>query len=316
MALKVEKCGILNFLQQARSRLLGFRAKPERGAKSEIELWLENCPFTAAPSTTWSLETTAVLIKWASEARWSYSEEIKILVSPDEPQGPPWLEPLYKIARYHSAIKSMVKLAAKQPELLADSRIQELKAPNTRRFTLQNEKSPLQSAVRRLLQENSSLTMERLQRHFGTEDVEVKLRKACRLDLTLHAEMQLLVFYADKPSLTPLMRFIGTSKKACFLCYEYLRLHPIKLRVSACHQKIYPSWMPPPYHPIPRQYKSATFTDLSRSIEKLARRELQTALNAPRRPANKDSTAGPSLTITATEPSGMELQRRANARGT
>lgn len=300
IAERVEKRGIRNFLREAHSRLLTGQVKPETWAKPGLRLWLESCPFTAASLQTWSPATIATLIDWASQARWLYSEQLQSLLGLDDAQKPPWLDSLHKIARYHSAIKSMVKLAAKQPEALAGIHIREVKAPNSRPFSLFNEKAPLQAAVKSLVGEDSGMTMEQLEKHLGTQDVEVQLRRACRLNLTLHAEMQIVVFYEGNPSSAPRMPFIGTSKKACFLCHEYLLQHPLRLQVSACHQKIYPSWMPPPYYPIPGRFKSTPFVKLSKNIEQLTKRELKTALTVPRRPRNQDSTAGPSLTITAT----------------
>lgn len=243
----------------------------------------------------------AMLINWASQARWLYSEQLQSLLRLLDAQEPPWLDSLHKIARYHSAIKSMVKLAAKQPGVFSAIHIREVEAPSPLYFSLSNEKTPLLAAVKNLVGADSGTTMEQLEKHLGTHKVETQLRRACRLDLTLHAEMQIVVFYEGNPSLVPQMPFIGTSKKACFLCHEYLLQHPLRLQVSACHQKIYPSWMPPPYYPIPGRFKNPPFVKLSRDIEQLTKRELKTVLTAPRRPRNQDSTAGPSLTITATE---------------
>jgi hypothetical protein len=243
----------------------------------------------------------AKLINWASQARWHYSEQLQSLLGTDHMEKPPWLDSLHKIARYHSAIKSMVKLAVKQPEVFADIRIREVRAPDSCSFSLHNEKNPLLAVVKKLVKEDSGMTMNQLQKHLGKQDVETLLRRACRLNLTLHAEMQIVVFYEGNPSSAPRMPFIGTSKKACFLCSEYLLQHS-RLQVSACHQKIYPSWMPPPYYPIPGRFKSTPFLKLSKRIEQLTKRELKTALTAPRRPTNQDSTAGPSLTMTATIP--------------
>jgi len=302
---RVEKRGIRNSLQEAHSRLLAGQVKPETRAKPGLKLWLESCPFMAASLQTWSPATLAMLIDWASQARWLYSEQLQSLLGLDDTQKPPWLDSLHKIARYHSAIKSMVKLAAKQPEVFASIHIQELKAPKPRPFSLSNEKAPLLAAVKSLVTEDSEMTMEQLEKHLGTQDVEARLRRACPLNLTLHAEMQIVVFYEDNPSSAPQMPFIGTSKKACFLCHEYLLQHPLRLQVSACHQKIYPSWMPPPYYPTPGRFKSTPFAKLSKRIEQLTKRELKTALTAPRRPRNYDSTAGPSLTTTASVPTGL-----------
>jgi len=248
-----------------------------------------------------------MLIDWASKARWVYPDQVQSLFKLTGAQKLPWLDSLHKIARYHSAIKSMVKLAAKQPEVFTRIRILEIQAPKQRQFSLPpKEKTTLLEAVKSLVGKESGVIMEQLEKHLATDDVEWKLRKACRLDLTLHAEMQLVVFYEGEPGSAPQMPFIGTSKKACFLCHEYLLQHPLRLQVSACHQKIYPSWMPPPYYPIPGKFRSPPFTKLHRRIEQLTKRELKTSLTAPRRPKNQDSTAGPSLTITATAPTGLE----------
>jgi hypothetical protein len=242
----------------------------------------------------------ATLINWASQARWTYSEQLQSLLGLLDMQKPAWLDSLHKIARYHSAIKSMVKLAVKQPEVLTGIHIEEVQAPSSRRFPLSNEKAPLLAAIKNLVGDDPETIMEQLEKHWGTQDVEAQLRKACRLTLTLHAEMQLVLFYEGNPSLAPQMKFIGTSKKACFLCHQYLLLHPLKLQTSACHQKIYPSWMPPPYYSAPGQFINKPFGRLSKNIEQLLKGELRTALTAPRRPKNQDSTAGPSLTVTTT----------------
>ena len=300
----IEKRGIRNSLRDARSRLLTGQVTPETRAKPELRIWLESCPFAAASPQTWGPNTMAMLIKWASQARWVYSEQLQSLLAFDDTQKPLWLDTLYKVARYHSAIKSMVKLAAKQPEILAGIQIREIKAPNPRPFSIFNDKTPLLAAIKKLVGEDSEMIIEQLEKHLGTDDAEARFGRACHLDLTLHAEMQLIVFYEGNPSLAPRMPFIGTSKKACFLCHEYLLRHQLRLQVSACHQKIYPSWMPPPYYPIAGKFKSPPFEKLSKHIEQLTKRELKTALNAPRRPKNLDSTAGPPLTTTATRLTG------------
>lgn len=316
MAEKVEKRGIRNSIREANSKLLAGQVKLEAGVKSGLKTWLEICPFTAASTQTWSSGTLAILIDWASQARWLYSEHLRVLLDFDHTRKPPWLDSLYKIARYRYAIRAMVKLAAKQPEVFAAIRIQEVKAPDSRSFSLSKDRNPLLTAVKALLKEDSGIVMEQLEKHLGTRDVEGKLRRKCHQNLTLHAEMQIIVFYEGNPSSAPQMRFIGTSKKACFLCHEYLLRHPLGLRALACHQKIYPSWMPPPYYPVNGRFRSPPFVKLSKSIEQLTRRELKTALTAPRRPKNQDSTAGPSLTLTAVVPMGLTAGPSAQAQTT
>ncbi|KAF4943638.1 hypothetical protein FSARC_14866 [Fusarium sarcochroum] len=300
LAEKVEKRGIQVLLRQAPSKPVTHQDNSETSAELDFRLWLEKCPFRALPSQTWNSATVALLIDWASQARWIYSEQLQNLLGLHQSEKPLWLKNLHKIARYRSAIKSMVKLAVKEPDVFTDIRIQGVMAPGTSSFSLTGEKKPLLAVVKNAVREDLEMTMEKLEKHLETQDIEARLRRSCRLDLTLHAEMQLVVFYEGNPEHLPRMLFIGTSKKACFLCHRYLLKHQLRLQVSACHQKIYPSWMPPPYYPLPRQYKSLAFVKLAREIEQLMKKDLKTALTAPRRPRNYDSTAGPSLTQTAT----------------
>lgn len=300
MAEKIEKRGIRISLQEARSRILAGKTKLGEADEAELIYWLERSPFDAVSPHTWSCTRIKALIDWASQGRWRYPASLSEALGFNRKQQPIWLDSLHKIARYHSAVKSMVKLAMKQPAIVADISLCDVEAAEQRPFALRNGKRHLEEIVKYLVKGDAAVTMERLEGRLGTHDVETKLVKACQLKLTLHAEMQMVVFYEGNPHLIPQMRFIGTSKKACFLCYEYLFQHPIRLQVSASHQKLYPTWMPPPYYRIPGRFKNAPFLKLSRKVELVTRQELKSSLTAARRPNNLDSTAGPSLTITAT----------------
>ncbi|KAF4960870.1 hypothetical protein FGADI_703 [Fusarium gaditjirri] len=313
IAERIEKRGIRRFLQKTKSGIRDSQLQSEM-----FRSWLENCPFTASSSLikNWTCATIVRLIHWASEARWHYAEQLRTLLKPDESQNQAWLDNLHKVARYHSAIKSMVKFAVKEPSIFAKIIIRPINAPYPRRFKFPNDKAPLLALVRTLVGKDTESTMEKLAQHLGTQDVEARLRRACRLELTLHAEMQIIVFYESNPGLAPHLRLIGTSKKACFLCDKYLRHHPLRLRASACHQKIYPSWMPPPYYKASGKLTNLPFIKLSGDIEKLTSQDLKAALTAPRRPPNYDSTAGPSLTLTATVPTELRSLRRTQVEST
>ncbi|KAL5608678.1 hypothetical protein FOVSG1_003359 [Fusarium oxysporum f. sp. vasinfectum] len=313
IAERIKKRGILQFLQKTQSEVHDSQLQSEK-----LRIWLENCPFTASPSLiqNWTGATTVKLIHWASEARWHYAEQLRTLLKLDESQSQAWLDNLHKVARYHSAIKSMVKFAVKEPGIFVKIVIRPINAPNPCRFKFPKDEAPLLAVVRTLVGKDINMTMEKLEKHLGTQDVEARLRKACRLELTLHAEMQIVVFYEGNPGLAPHLRLIGTSKKACFLCDKYLRHHPLRLQASACHQKIYPSWMPPPYYNVPGKSTQLPFIKLSGDIEKLTKHELKAALTAPLRPPNYDSTAGPSLTLTATVPTELRSLRKSQAKST
>ncbi|GKU22722.1 unnamed protein product [Fusarium langsethiae] len=297
---RVQKRGLRSFLQNAQPRM-----NEGRVSSNQFRLWLENCPFTGSPPQDWGKENLAMLIHWAAQARWHHAEQLETLLALEESRNNAWLNCLHKIARYYSAIKSMVKVAVKESEIFVNISIHEIAAPNPRLFKFPHDEAPLFTIIRKLVGQDAHSTMEQLKERLGMEDVEARLHRACRLKLTLHAEMQLVVFYEGNPEHAPRLRFIGTSKKACFLCNKYLSQHSLNLQVSACHQKIYPSWMPPPYYKTPGRSWSINFMKLGDAIETLTARELKTSLSAPRRLGNYDSTAGPSLTMSATVPTEL-----------
>jgi hypothetical protein len=305
---RVQKRGLRSFLQSTQPRISEGRVRSQ-----QFRLWLEKCPFTGSPPHDWSKANLAMLIHWAAQARWHHAEQLETILRLDNSGNQAWLNCLHKIARYHSAIKSMVKLAVKESEIFVDISIREITAPNPRPFKFPYDGDPLFKVVHRLVGDDAHSTLEQLKKRLGTQDVEARLRKACRLNLTLHAEMQIVVFYKGNPECAPRLRFIGTSKKACFLCNKYLSQNSLSLQVSACHQKIYPSWMPPPYYKAPGKHWSINFTKLSDAIETLTGRELKTGLSTAHRLGNYDSTAGPSLTMSATIPT--ELRSLPDAQG-
>jgi hypothetical protein len=135
--------------------------------------------------------------------------------------------------------------------------------------------------------------------------------------LTVHAEMQLLSFYDHNPHLTPRLLFMGTSKKACYLCYEFISRHPLSIGVSASHQKLYPTWMPAPCFSAVRKKHKNMLWEFSRHLEETTVRDLGNRLGITR-PYNLDSTAGPSLTTTGSiftdfGSQGLSLRGRAGS---
>jgi hypothetical protein len=302
---KLEKGGFRRFIQLAISKLSGSDCNEEILEEPGFGHWIKTCPFPAASPSCPGTSQLISLVKWASQARWTYSKHLQALLALGPTTTPPWMESLYKLARYWAAIKSMVKLAMKQPGVFASIHVQGVEAPAQQAFSLVRETAPLRTALKRLVKKDCEITMDNLAQRWETDDVEAKLRKACRLKLTLHAEMQLLEFYDRNPALVPQLRLMGTSKKACYLCQEFLLRHPLHIRVSACHQKVYPTWMPPSCQDIPKEARNKLLWNFSKHIEQVTVRELRTGLAASRRPRNKDSTAGPSLTVTATVPTDV-----------
>ncbi|KAF3801494.1 hypothetical protein GCG54_00014708 [Colletotrichum gloeosporioides] len=246
-------------------------------------------------------------IKWASKARWTYSEQLESFFGTEKEELPEWLQHIYKLGRYYVATKAMLKLASKQPDVFTSIHVEPVEAPEQVKFTLGNQRDPLLTVLKKITTADPVELRDKLGQTWFTADPEKKLRQACHMTLTVHAEMQLLSFYDHHPHLTPRLLFMGTSKKACYLCHEFISRHPLTIGVSASHQKLYPTWLPAPCSSAVRKKHKALLWEFSRHLEQTTARDLETRLGI-RRPISKDSTAGPSLTTSWTDSIGSWTQ--------
>ncbi|KAG8161159.1 hypothetical protein KVR01_009423 [Diaporthe batatas] len=270
--------------------------------------WVRNLPLLVSTNSKWEPSELVSHIKWASRARWIYSEQLEMLFGFEDGKPPPWLKYIYKLGRYYAATKAMLKLAVKQPHIFTHIHIAPVKAPEPQSFSLGQQRTPLVTIVKKITKADPGHLIEKLGQTWLTNDPEERLRRACRMMLTVHAEMQLLSFYDHNPHLTPRLLFMGTSKKACYLCHEFMSRHPLTIGVSASHQKLYPTWMPAPCSSAVRKRHKVLLWEFSRHLEQTTARDLETRLGIQRRPFNLDSTAGPSLTTTGTVSTGFWFQ--------
>lgn len=265
--------------------------------------WICNLPLLSSLDSGSDCADLIHHIKWASEARWVYSEQLESFLAPQNEELPVWLKTIYKLGRYQTAAKTMVKLAIKQPAVFTGIHIEPVQAPERTRFSLGKEQLPLLNVLKKITKTNAEELKERLSQIWLTKDPELRFRQACRIENTVHAEMQLLSFYDHDPSFTPRLLFMGTSKKACYLCHEFMSRHPLAISMSATHQKLYPTWMPAPCSSAVRKKHKVLLWEFSRHLEQVTARDLETRLGI-RRPNTMDSTAGPSLTSSWTESTG------------
>src|SRR5438034_3878223 len=91
---------------------------------------------------------------------------------------------------------------------------------------------PLTCVLRRVVGNNAEECLSRLGRLWNTADPESYFRDACPLDLVTHAEMQLVSFYDHNSRCKPTFRFIGVSKKSCYLCRMFLTNHSEGFNIS------------------------------------------------------------------------------------
>ncbi|KEY64922.1 hypothetical protein S7711_03912 [Stachybotrys chartarum IBT 7711] len=293
-------------------------AYQEEYKSSSFSHWISSLPSLLSLAVDAGPVTLLPHIKWASRARWAYSKQLTSFLSSSQADMPQWVNIIYKLGRYYAATQAMVKLASKQPELFRSIRIEPVECPTSEAFLLK-DKNALTSLLTRLgRKDDVDDLVSKLGRFWFMDDPEGFLRKnpeayfrkKCNHTLTVHAEMQLLAFYDSRPELSLRLLFMGTSKKACYLCEKFLLQHRLKMIVSAGHQKIWPSWMPPPSSSqLLQQTYRKILLDMKRDLEKTAARELEGELGR-RRPPNLDSTAGPPISFTSKSSTApMTLER-------
>jgi hypothetical protein len=236
-------------------------------------------------------------IKWAQKAKSHYRDLLIFAFSRGDQLLPRWAQIVFKLGRYGIAAKALVRTACKIPALFNPILVEPVVAPPLAQFVLRDEEAPLSCVLRRLGQSNLDDTIHRLASIWGTNTPEPYFRRSCPPNLIAHAEIQIVNFYDHNPLRAPRLRFIGVSKKTCYLCFIFLAAHHSGFYVSSCHQKMYLSWIPPPAtsNNVYRQNKTIT-KDMSTKMEDIARQSLLDRGIGRRLPVPADSTAGISLT--------------------
>ncbi|KFY98359.1 hypothetical protein V500_01724 [Pseudogymnoascus sp. VKM F-4518 (FW-2643)] len=256
-------------------------------------------------------------IREAQDARRDYSSILQAASATQTGTLPHWVSLILKLGRYGVASRAMVQLALEFPSLFNPMIVEAVSPPPKVPFIADG--TALNSVLRRVVAGREIEYSSRLARIWGSGDPESKFKTACPTRLTVHAEAQLACFYDHHPERNP-FRFIGVSKKTCYLCFKFLALHPGSFNVSSSHQKLYVSWTLPPTdnRETRARYKSISI-GICQVMEHAARKELEQRLGATHRPVPADSSAGVSLSG-LTEHSGvaapersMTLKRKASA---
>ncbi|KJF60364.1 uncharacterized protein CIMG_10488 [Coccidioides immitis RS] len=189
-------------------------------------------------------ELLAHYIKLARDVKHNYLELLNAAFSTDTIRCPKWIPIIFKLGQYGIAPRAFIQLAIEFPGLFNPMIVNAIAAPA--KVPLQRGDVSLGLALQRLVGENQSRYVSCLTQVWGGTDPEAHFRHQCPDALAIHAEMQLAGFYDLRVERTPSFWFIGVSKKSCYLCDRFLAIHPNSLHTSACHQKLYLSWVPPP----------------------------------------------------------------------
>ena len=151
-----------------------------------------------------------------------------------------------KLGRYKASCYTLISLARKYTEVFKSIDVQTVSPPVREPFALpENPETGLSKVASELVGNTTDEASQSLRKKTGLSAQKL-LTKYEELYLgrpQIHAEIQLVKFYEENPSINP-PRFIGSSKKACHLCNMFLEVHG-KFTVSKSCQNLYPRWTVP-----------------------------------------------------------------------
>ncbi|KAL8823912.1 MAG: hypothetical protein Q9191_005451 [Dirinaria sp. TL-2023a] len=148
-------------------------------------------------------------IQWAQDAKRYYVEFLKAAFSTTAQTLLRWIYTIFKLGRYGIAFKALAQFASEVPSLFNPLIVEIVTASAKTRFAVQKDKIPLTCVLRRVVGGHEEEYLSRLARIWNTEDSETYFQKACSLNLTVHAEMQLVSFYDYNHEHKPPFRFLA-----------------------------------------------------------------------------------------------------------
>ncbi|RFU33074.1 hypothetical protein B7463_g3295, partial [Scytalidium lignicola] len=149
------------------------------------------------------------IVKWAEKGRKSYINYLKAAYPTENKLLPGWICRILKLGRYSIASRALVRLAIEDPALFSPMVIALVEAPQKIKPAI-SEEMTLSAILKRTIGDRVEQFLPRLASVWGEQDVETYFRNLRnKLDLTVHAEMQLVRFYDDNPDCSPIFPFIG-----------------------------------------------------------------------------------------------------------
>jgi hypothetical protein len=190
------------------------------------------------------------------DAVWRLSQTINlpeiiaaVPVSPEftEEEKKRLLNLFLKVASYHSASLYLYKETQKL-DALRNARVESIDLSDDifKRGPADSVGSTLSSCLSRFIQPSgSNAGLDTICQYLNMKPSQAKGKfrqwfSSASEDAKIHAEIQIVTWYDLHPSPHP-PRVISSSKDACFLCNEFIRLHG-QYHVPGSHGRLYPAW--------------------------------------------------------------------------
>lgn len=248
------------------------------------------------------------LVARASEFRHSSSDPLLDQMIVGTTDWCHWHMIRHYVGRLRSWARSaelLVRVARRHPSLVSGFSCEIVFTPSPMRSPSPDEKTNLDSILRRMVGKSETERLEKLQdilkcmRHFDIEASFKEQYGAKSLHPRIHSEVLILEhFYADGREFVNNDRYIGCSKPSCYCCDLYIRYHPGRFENRACHGNLWTNWALPVdirNNPASNMHAKKILDDMIEQV----RRDLlyQIESKQPQRRKWPDSTTGMSGSI-------------------
>ncbi|EGU86428.1 hypothetical protein FOXB_03053 [Fusarium oxysporum f. sp. conglutinans Fo5176] len=194
-----------------KSRMEGTLCSPsDQFALDTFSGWLSHIYAIRTMPAEPTPESLVDHIRWALEAKRTYFPCLRAAFSADTQNFPAWIYAILKLGRYAVAARALLQLALEVPSLFSPMLVEPVTAPSRTQFSIPEGQMPLTCVLRRVVGGREEEYIHRLGRVWNAPDPETHFRNACSLNLSVHAEVQLISFYDQHPERKPAFRFVGT----------------------------------------------------------------------------------------------------------
>ena len=211
-----------------------------------------------------------------------------------------------RLGSWSRASKLLLRAANEYPNLLTDFRIEYLSSPPPIPAPTADDKTNLESALRRMISSEEDPRLEEAReivRDVTVMDISAEFHTQYRdtkFKPRVHAEVLLLEhFHHRKLQFVDNDRYIGCSKPSCYCCDLYMKFHPGNPVLRPCHGNLWVNWRAP-IPPIndDEAARKHTAKMLNNMVQYVRRDALNQLLSKqPRRPRVPDSTTGISTSM-------------------
>lgn len=151
------------------------------------------------------------------------------------------------------ATKVLVSASSRLPDLFEDFLIILERSPSKSQSPLRFKVPTLDGIVGRMVSGPNEIEKYRIALSDFDRKFELSLSEKLQSQYLspnwrprVHAELILLdLFWTKDLKFVDDDRYIGCSKPACYCCFQYIKAHPGRFVIPACHNNNYMNWRPP-----------------------------------------------------------------------